>query len=272
VVVRRKNRLNLFAALFAILCAFTAISGIVFISESSPAYVTETYTTNSAINSSQWLVLDFTGSAPLSVSASNTGMIPVQSSLSALNHTTIGTVCSQVEAGGGCLGFVTVTQTGWYLDSTDSLLYVHYEGGPSVTISVELNELEVTSTVGMSSTVVSTTHHSSTVTITTTSPSTTTETLTTSTTMKVTTTVTTTSNTRTTTYTTTSKSTGLTTRTTTKVSSVKVVETIITYSQSSSSGAASITGIVGPLIEVVVIVSVVGMVNSMVKKHRGKAK
>ena len=92
------------------------------------------YTTNSP-STGQWLVVRFE-SQVLSVASSNTGTIPVQPSMASLNETTIGYVCQSVGTDGACNSEQYLQQTGWYWDSSNSLLYVHYLGGQNVTLTV----------------------------------------------------------------------------------------------------------------------------------------
>lgn len=171
---RRKDRRK--PLLAAVLLSLSAlVLGIVLLLGSPPSYTTTVYTVHDpGPPTSQWMILEDNESAPTSVSANNTGTIPEADSLSALNLTTIGTVCTSTAGPGSdegaCLGFETLAQTGWYWDSEYSLLYIHYEGGPSVTLSISMP------------TVVTTT-----VTTTSESNSTTTQTLTTHSTTRVTT-------------------------------------------------------------------------------------
>jgi hypothetical protein len=83
----------------------------------------------------QWLVIQATFPI-LSVSASDTGIIPEYRSLSSLNQTSIGYECSQRASDGSCVSFEYVQQTGWFWDSAGRTLTVHYLGGANVTLTV----------------------------------------------------------------------------------------------------------------------------------------
>ncbi len=94
-----------------------------------------TYVTNSAPNSSEWLIVQSI-SSPLSVSTNNTGAVPEYTNLAALNQTKIGIYCVSVDQSGSCAEFKQYLQTGWFWDSSDKILYIHYVGGRDVKISV----------------------------------------------------------------------------------------------------------------------------------------
>ena len=94
-----------------------------------------TYVTSSAPNSSQWLIVKST-TLPSAVTANNTGMIPQYSTLSALNQTRIGVYCVSVSSNGECLAFKTFLESGWYYDSTNQILYIHYVGDSYVKLSI----------------------------------------------------------------------------------------------------------------------------------------
>jgi len=95
------------------------------------------YVTNSPPGSSQWLVLK-EQSLPDLVFANSSGEVPRFGDLEGLNQTRIGVFCSSVQADSTCTEFATLRETGWYYDSSNELLYIHYVGGDAVKISVLL--------------------------------------------------------------------------------------------------------------------------------------
>jgi hypothetical protein len=97
--------------------------------------VEETYVTSSPPNSSQWLIVRSNGS-PVSVSANDTGLIPEYKSLEVLNQTKIGVYCVSVDSSGACSSFQQYLETGWFWNSSNQILYVHYVGGSAVRLSV----------------------------------------------------------------------------------------------------------------------------------------
>jgi hypothetical protein len=90
----------------------------------------DTYQLTNTQGSSSWLVIQLSG-APTSATASTSGTISKISTLGSLATTTIG------EHWTGS-AWQSLTQTGWYYDSTNDLLYVHYEGGSQATITVDI--------------------------------------------------------------------------------------------------------------------------------------
>ena len=97
------------------------------------------YTTHSSPNSSQWLILRSI-SIPLQINASTYSLpLPEYPSLSLLNTTTIGYVCTSTALppdSGACLSFTFVNQPGWFYDPYNSFLYIHYDGSTNTTITV----------------------------------------------------------------------------------------------------------------------------------------
>jgi len=75
------------------------------------------------------------GTSPQSVFANTSGTIPVYASLSALNQTFIGTKCSK-EINDACTSWETLLQTGWFFDSVNDLLYIHYAGARDAEIVI----------------------------------------------------------------------------------------------------------------------------------------
>jgi len=98
---------------------------------------TGTYRVQGERDSSGWMIVKSTSSVS-SVSSSVTGTLPRQMSLSALNQTKIGTFCAAVSSSprGKCTHFASYSQEGWYYDPVDHLLYIHFRGSPSVTLTV----------------------------------------------------------------------------------------------------------------------------------------
>ena len=144
---KRKKRLVLIAVA-ALIAAVSLISSIFLFANHSttttlPSITTTlpsggavaTYITSSAPNSSQWLIVKSL-TRPSSVAANNTGTIPEYSTLAALNETKIGVYCDSVSSSGECLVFKTYLETGWYWDSSNQLLYVHYVGDAYVNLSI----------------------------------------------------------------------------------------------------------------------------------------
>ena len=75
-----------------------------------------------------WLVLRATSSI-VSVSSSRTGTLASFGSISSLNATRIGAVCTAVDPSpnlGKCSHF-TYNQQGWYYDASHGLLYLHLQ-------------------------------------------------------------------------------------------------------------------------------------------------
>ena len=101
---------------------------------SSSSFTTARYTVDSPATG-QWLVVQAT-SPIISVSASDTGTIPAYHSLASLNQTSIGEECSHLASNGVCDSFEYMQQTGWFWDSANRVLTVHYLGGANVTLTV----------------------------------------------------------------------------------------------------------------------------------------
>ena len=97
-----------------------------------------TYVTSSAPNSSQWLVVK-SSTLPISVFANNTGLIQEYPTLASLNQTRIGVFCDSVSSSGACLSFKSYFETGWFWDSSNQILYVHYVGDRFVKLSVRVS-------------------------------------------------------------------------------------------------------------------------------------
>lgn len=104
-------------------------------STTTPGQVVATYVTSSAPNSSQWLVVK-SSTLPISVFANNTGEIQEYSTLASLNQTRIGVFCDSVSSSGECLSFKSYFETGWFWDSSNQILYIHYVGDRFVKLSV----------------------------------------------------------------------------------------------------------------------------------------
>jgi len=105
-----------------------------FFTTSHTLATTARYTVNSS-PTGQWLVVQ-ADSPVSSVSASDSGTIPAYGSLASLNQTSIGYECSQKTADGACSSSEYIQQTGWFWDSADHTLTVHYLGGSNVTLTV----------------------------------------------------------------------------------------------------------------------------------------
>ena len=108
------------------------------------------YATSGPHDASSWLVLSM-ASPPLSVTSSKSSdVLPALSTLSALNSSKIGDYCTSIASGGGCNSFTYLNQQGWYYDSSNSLLYIHFQQGSPVTIGV-LSKADSTSSTETSS-------------------------------------------------------------------------------------------------------------------------
>lgn len=94
--------------------------------KTSPA--SDAYELSSAPGSSSWLVVQLS-SAPASVTSADTGVVPEMGTLASLATTTIGEHLTGS-------AWKLLTQTGWYYDSANDLLYVHYEGGSQIMVTV----------------------------------------------------------------------------------------------------------------------------------------
>src|ERR1700730_6702985 len=107
-----------------------------------------TYVLTGTQNSSGWLVLKAT-SPIVSVSSSWTGPLASFGSISSLNATKIGAICTRVEPSpnlGKCSHFTYYNQQGWYYDAADALLYLHLQVQNPVTITVTQNYSSTSST------------------------------------------------------------------------------------------------------------------------------
>ncbi|MGI0091766.1 MAG: hypothetical protein ACREBS_08655 [Nitrososphaerales archaeon] len=141
---KNKKRLIVLIALGASILVIFAASGslLLFLPGQSHSSTTQTggeagatYVTSSAPNSSEWLIVKSI-SSPISVSTNNSGMIEEYSDLASLNQTKIGVYCESVSSSGACLSFKMYEETGWFWDSTNQILYVHYVGGRAVKLAV----------------------------------------------------------------------------------------------------------------------------------------
>ena len=94
-----------------------------------------TYVTSSGQNTSQWLVIRST-SVVLSVSNNVSGTLQKYATLASLNETMIGYYCTNANPDGSCSSFQYFSEQGWFWDSVNSVLYVHYVGGPAVKITL----------------------------------------------------------------------------------------------------------------------------------------
>ena len=122
------------------------------------------YATSGPHNASSWLILSM-ASPPLSVTSSKSGEpLPAFSTPSALNSSKIGEYCTSIASRGGCNLFTYLVQQGWYYDSSDSLLYIHFQQGSPVMLEVSLSQSNSTTstetTSSSSSTTTSTTSSS----------------------------------------------------------------------------------------------------------------
>jgi hypothetical protein len=115
------------------------------------------YATSGSHNASSWLILS-TASSPMSVTSSKSSEpLPSFSTLSALNSSKIGEYCTSIASGGGCSSFAYLNQQGWYYDSSNSLLYIHFQQGSPVTIDVSLSQSSSTTSTETTSSSYSTT-------------------------------------------------------------------------------------------------------------------
>ncbi len=160
------------------------------------------YATSGPHDASSWVVLSM-ASSPLSVTSSKSSEpLPAFLTLSAMNSSKIGDYCTSIASGGGCNSFTYYNQQGWYYDSANSLLYIHFQQGSQAMIEVSLSQSSSTTSTETttSSSPTSTTTSSSTTSTTSSSPtSTTTSSSTTSTTSSSPTSTTTSSSTTSTT-------------------------------------------------------------------------
>ncbi|MDA4123766.1 MAG: hypothetical protein OK456_11355, partial [Thaumarchaeota archaeon] len=112
------------------------------------------YTVNGPQSSSSWMVIN--SAAPVTaVSSTLTGSLTQEGSLSSLNGTQIGSTCTSITPSGGnagaCASFTNVVQQGWFYDQSDQTLYVHFQSGNAVTLSVTQTGSSSTSTSSSSS-------------------------------------------------------------------------------------------------------------------------
>lgn len=196
---------------------------------------TVTYVTSGPHMFSSWLIVESTN-PPSSVSASNTGQVQNYQSISSLNNSFIGMRWSQATK------WQNLTQTGWYYDPTNKLLFIHFVGGSQVSIAVSYGQSTQSSTSSSTSlsTSTSTSSSSSYSTKTTTSSTTTTSSSSISTTSS-TTSSTTTSTSTTTTSSTTVSTTTLTSSTSQTTSQTSISTTSKTANSTSSTSSSSST-------------------------------
>jgi len=98
------------------------------------------YATSGPHNASSWLVLSM-ASPPMSVTSSKSSEpLPAFSTLSALNSSKIGEYCTSIARGGECNSFTNLSQQGWYYDSSNSLLYIHFQQGSPTMIGVSIGQ------------------------------------------------------------------------------------------------------------------------------------
>ncbi|MGH9917987.1 MAG: hypothetical protein ACRD6W_03810, partial [Nitrososphaerales archaeon] len=107
-----------------------------------------TYTLNGPQNTSSWIVSN-SAEPVTNVASSLTGSLTQEGSLSSLDDTQIGSTCTSVTPFGGnagaCASFTNAVQQGWFYDQSDQLLYVHFEGGSAVRLSVAQTASSTTS-------------------------------------------------------------------------------------------------------------------------------
>ena len=110
------------------------------------------YVVQGAHGSSTWLVLKSSASV-LSVleSANSSTTLQSYSSLQSLNASLIGDYCSSILSGGTCNSFTSYAQQGWFYDAAHSLLYLHFQMGSPVTISVSQSSTSTTTSSTTSS-------------------------------------------------------------------------------------------------------------------------
>ena len=104
--------------------------GNVKLTSTSTTSSSDTYGLTAPASFSSWLIVQ-DSTPPNSVSASDTGALPRYSSLSSLGSTLVG------EHWTGST-WQNMAQTGWYYDDVNKLLYIHFVGQPSVSITVSL--------------------------------------------------------------------------------------------------------------------------------------
>jgi hypothetical protein len=94
------------------------------------------YVLSGVENTSAWLILQAT-SPIVSVSSNVTGTLTQYTSLASLNATTIGYECSvENTTSSTCITWQFLKQEGWYYDSSNGLLYIHFEGSDPVSLSL----------------------------------------------------------------------------------------------------------------------------------------
>ena len=95
------------------------------------------YTVGSSPPTSQWLIVRSTYFV-LSVSDNASGPLSAFPSLAAINSSTIGYVCTSVNATSDtCTNWAYLNQQGWFYDAANQILYVHYKGGGPQLIQVK---------------------------------------------------------------------------------------------------------------------------------------
>jgi len=122
---------------------------------SSSSGSSETLSLNGGLNSSSLLITS--ANAPVtSVSSSLTGTIPSYPSISSLNATKIGYYCTSISSG-ACSIWSAYNQQGWYYDSTNDLLYVHFNSGDPGTLTISTSGTVTSSSSSTSNDTTSTT-------------------------------------------------------------------------------------------------------------------
>lgn len=100
----------------------------VVVSSKSLGSVKSTYTMTGPHHYSSWLILR-SNNKPTSISSNTTGSLTQYSTLASLNTTTIG----YINAG----SWQNLTQTGWFYDSTNNLLYIHFRSGSPTLLTIQ---------------------------------------------------------------------------------------------------------------------------------------
>ncbi len=94
------------------------------------------YTFSGPAQFSSWAIVQL-AAAPSSVVSSNTGKLAQYSTLTALNRTVVGMSWNGKS-------WQNLTQSGWYYDSPNGLLYVHFRSGSTTSITVGLSSILTT--------------------------------------------------------------------------------------------------------------------------------
>lgn len=98
------------------------------------------FNVNGFLNSSSWLVMEVpSGTTFNSVISSYTGAMPKYPDLQTLSQSVIGYQCPSLFGSGACSSFVFDNQQGWYYDSTNNLLYIHYEADDPISLTLSPN-------------------------------------------------------------------------------------------------------------------------------------